>query len=190
MTTEAQTCALSICVLSTYVLGILRISEWSIILSSPRSYCPVPNAVYGLLSRHGTGDNYKLLVHIFFTLCCRRSTFVERPLQINFSLCKTNPIYWILKMNASSVSTRDYENDYDFRPGKTNPSKPKTKPISEMLEMNVTSVKTKDYRNERLCGLRENKPNQTQFLPGLTETINTCFWLHKDLLRKSLCQNT
>ncbi len=28
-----------------------------------------------------------------------------------------------------------------------------------------------------------------RLLAGLTEAINTCFWLHKDLLRKSLRQN-
>jgi len=28
-----------------------------------------------------------------------------------------------------------------------------------------------------------------RLLTGLTEAINTCFWLHKDLLRKSLCEN-
>jgi hypothetical protein len=33
----------------------------------------------------------------------------------------------------------------------------------------------------------QNKPNQTQFLLGLTGAINTCFWLHKDLMSKSLC---
>ncbi len=151
MTTETQiyalgTCALSICALSAYAistcaLGILRISEWSIILSSPRSYCPVPNAVHGLLSRHGTGDNYKLLVHIFLTLCCRASTFVERPLQINLSVFKTKPIYRIPKMNVNSVKTKDYENKRLCALRKTNPIKPKTNPIKP----NFKRKKEKDF---------------------------------------------
>ncbi len=33
-------------------------------------------------------------------------------------------------------------------------------------QMNISSVLTKDYENERLCRLRENKPNQTQFQKG------------------------
>ena len=40
-----------------------------------------------------------------------RSTFVERPLQINLSACKTKPIYWILKMNVNKVLTKDYEDE-------------------------------------------------------------------------------
>ncbi len=61
------------------------------------------------------------------------STFVERPLQINHPLSKTKPISEMLKMNASSVKTRDYKNDNDFRPGKTNPNKAKTNPIKPNL---------------------------------------------------------
>ncbi len=34
--------------------------------------------------------------------------------------------------------------------------------------------------------LRQNKPNQSQFMPGLTEPINTCFWLPRDLLQEKL----
>jgi len=43
-----------------------------------------------------------------------------------------------------------------------------------------------------VCQMARHVPNQrTNFLSyrllgGLTEAINTCFWLHKDLLRKSL----
>ncbi len=80
-----------------------------------------------LLSRHGTGDNYKLLVHIFFTLCCRASTSVEDPLQIHLSAYKTNPISEMLKMNGNKVLTRDYKNDNDFALRKTNPIKPNFK---------------------------------------------------------------
>ncbi len=94
------------------------------------------------------------------------STSVEKPLQIHHLLFKTKPTYWILKMNASSVKTRDYKNDNDFRPGKTNPNKAKTNPISEMLKMNVGSVRTRDYENEPLRGRWENKPNQSQFKPS------------------------
>jgi hypothetical protein len=34
--------------------------------------------------------------------------------------------------------------------------------------------------------LAEQTPTSYRLLGGLTEAINTCFWLHKDLLRKSL----
>lgn len=44
---------------------------------------------------------------------------------------------------------------------------------------------------ERLIYLSQPLPDKVDFLPyrlltGLTEAINTCFWLHKDLLRRSL----
>ena len=44
---------------------------------------------------------------------------------------------------------------------------------------------------DRLVYLSQPLPNKPDFLlyrllSGLTEAINTCFWLHKDLLRKSL----
>ena len=70
MAVEAQTWALSIYTIGTCALSICAIGTCALV---------------------GT-INYKLLVHIFFALCCRASTFVERPLQINLSLFKTNPI--------------------------------------------------------------------------------------------------
>ena len=44
---------------------------------------------------------------------------------------------------------------------------------------------------ERLVRLSQPLPDKTDFLmyrllTGLTEAINTCFWLHKELLRRSL----
>ncbi len=47
---------------------------------------------------------------------------------------------------------------------------------------------------DRLVYLSQPLPDNPDFLlyrllGGLTETINTCFWLHKDLLRKSLREN-
>ena len=47
---------------------------------------------------------------------------------------------------------------------------------------------------DRLVLLSQPLPDKPDFLSyrllgGLTETINTCFWLHKDLLRKSLREN-
>jgi hypothetical protein len=44
---------------------------------------------------------------------------------------------------------------------------------------------------DRLVCLSQPLPDNPDFLSyrllgGLTEAINTCFWLHKDLLRKSL----
>jgi hypothetical protein len=44
---------------------------------------------------------------------------------------------------------------------------------------------------DRLVCLSQPLPDKPDFLlyrllGGLTEAINTCFWLHKDLLRKSL----
>ena len=47
---------------------------------------------------------------------------------------------------------------------------------------------------DRLVYLSQPLPDNPDFLlyrllGGLTEAINTCFWLHKDLLRKSLQEN-
>jgi len=47
---------------------------------------------------------------------------------------------------------------------------------------------------DRLVYLSQSLPDNPDFLAyrlltGLTEAINTCFWLHKDLLRKSLREN-
>ena len=47
---------------------------------------------------------------------------------------------------------------------------------------------------DRLICLSQPLPDKPDFLAyrllgGLTEAINTCFWLHKDLLRRSLRQN-
>jgi hypothetical protein len=47
---------------------------------------------------------------------------------------------------------------------------------------------------DRLVYLSQPLPDKPDFrlyrlLGGLTEAINTCFWLHKDLLRKSLREN-
>ena len=47
---------------------------------------------------------------------------------------------------------------------------------------------------DRLVALSQPLPDKPNFLAyrllaGLTEAINTCFWLHKDLLRKSLREN-
>ena len=47
---------------------------------------------------------------------------------------------------------------------------------------------------ERLIYLSQPLPDKPDFpayrlLTGLTEAINTCFWLHKDLLRRSLREN-
>ena len=47
------------------------------------------------------------------------------------------------------------------------------------------------YVSERLVCLSQPLPDKPDFLmyrllTGLTEAINTCFWLHKDLLRISL----
>jgi hypothetical protein len=47
---------------------------------------------------------------------------------------------------------------------------------------------------DRLVYLSQPLPDKPDFLlyrllGGLTEAINTCFWLHKDLLRKNLGEN-
>ncbi len=60
---------------------------------------------------------------------------------------------------------------YDFADAvKTNPIKANTKPIQTQFaerppdaQMNVNTITTKDYENETAFGLRQNKPNQTQF---------------------------
>jgi len=55
-------------------------------------------------------------------------------------------------------------------------------------------VEKHPYICDRLVYLSQPLPDNPDFLlyrllAGLTEAINTCFWLHKDLLRKSLREN-
>ena len=55
-------------------------------------------------------------------------------------------------------------------------------------------VEKHPYICDRLVYLSQPLPGNPDFLlyhllTGLTESINTCFWLHKDLLRKSLREN-
>lgn len=52
-------------------------------------------------------------------------------------------------------------------------------------------VEAYPHLGDRLVGLSQPLPDKPDFLSyrllgGLTEAIDTCFWLHKDLLRKSL----
>ena len=55
-------------------------------------------------------------------------------------------------------------------------------------------VEDKPNLCDRLAYLSQPLPDKPDFIlyrlsAGLTEAINTCFWLHKDLLRKSLQEN-
>jgi len=55
-------------------------------------------------------------------------------------------------------------------------------------------VETHPSMSERLIYLSQPLPDKVEFLAyrllrGLTEAINLCFWLHKDLLRRNLCEN-
>jgi len=65
-----------------------------------------------------------------------------------------------------------------------------------VLVMLYLSWLVEEYPNicDRLVYLSQPLPDNPDFplyrlLTGLTEAINTCFWLHKDLLRKSLREN-
>ncbi len=53
--------------------------------------------------------------------------------------------------------------------------------------MNVNKVLTKHYENKPLHGLRENKPNQTQFYPHrLYACFNFLLW---EVVRRKLAKN-
>lgn len=65
-----------------------------------------------------------------------------------------------------------------------------------VVVMNYLSRLVEEHPNlsERLVDLSQPLPDKPDFLVyrllrGLTEAINTCFWLHKDLLRKNLREN-
>jgi len=74
---------------------------------------------------------------------------------------QNKPNFWKSQMNVNKVLTRDYEKKTLGERGK---NKPKTNPIPEKPKMKLNSYSTKDYENETAFGLRQYKPNQTQFL--------------------------
>ena len=101
------------------------------------------------------------------------STLVVSALQIRLFM-QNKPNFRKSQMNASRVSTRDYENKTLGQRGKnkanSKPNKPNSKPIKANLQnaqMNVNKVITKDYENKSNWAILENKanskPKQTQF---------------------------
>ena len=68
---------------------------------------------------------------IFSTLCCRRSTFVESPLQIHLFM-QNKPNFPDDLMNISDFTTMVYENQTLGRRGKNKPNQTQcqTQPLS------------------------------------------------------------
>ncbi len=112
-------------------------------------------------------------------LCRESSTYVARTLQIDYFLCKTNPILKTTKSTQPYSSQRLTKINHPAQLEKTNPkqtqNKPKTNPkqtqsnpISEKPKMNLNSYSTKAYDNKprlRAPGKQtQNEPKQTQFL--------------------------
>jgi len=66
-----------------------------------------------------------LLMSRSLYLCREASTYVERTLQIDYFLCKTNPISTEAKTNLTLYTKKVYEN---FIPPRTMKNEPKTNP--------------------------------------------------------------
>ncbi|MHC4394527.1 MAG: hypothetical protein ACYS1A_02615 [Planctomycetota bacterium] len=93
------------------------------------------------------------------------------------------------QMNVTSVKTKHYENQWLCQ---RRENKPNSNPISAPHDSSHTKILS--IRADicgRLVYLSQPLPDKPDFLlyrllGGLTEAINTCFGLHKDLLRRSL----
>jgi len=95
-------------------------------------------------------------------ICPFSSTNVEKPLQISYFLCKTNPILSAvggLQMNISVYSKMAYENKHNWTLGQNKPNSNPIKPNFQKAKMNVSSLITKDYRKKDDFAVRKNKPN-------------------------------
>ena len=99
-------------------------------------------------------------------ICREASTYVERTLQIDYFLCKTNPISTQGKTNLTLYPKEVYEN---FIPPRTRENEPKTNPISQKPKMNLSFYWTKDYDNKPRLRVPANEPKtnpiQAQFPP-------------------------
>jgi hypothetical protein len=106
----------------------------SSIIYRPSSACTLPNVHFVPLE-----------------LCPFVSTFVENPLQIDYFLCKTNPIF--LDFNKKTMITLK--------------NKPNTNPIQTQFtrrpKMNANIYYEKIYNNKTTFCRKKTKPIQTQF---------------------------
>ena len=98
----------------------------------------------------------------FLTLCYRRSTFVESPLQIHLFLCKTNPICCNAQMNVTSVTTTNYN---EIHPS----SHPKNKPNSNPIQSQTNPIGS-DAQNERNFCYNNRLQRKTAFQPPGKQT--------------------
>jgi len=104
-------------------------------------------------------------------ICREPSTLVERTLQIDYFLCKTNPIFSEAKSTQPSFPQRIMKINGSGESEKTNPIqtqfKPKQTQFPKKPKMNLNFYSTKDYDNKpplRALGKQTQfKPNRTQF---------------------------
>jgi len=117
---------------------------------------------------------YKAALHLSRSLylCREASTLVVKTLQIDYFLCKTNPISTEAKTNLTLYIKKVYENLIPPRTmknePKTNPKRTQFKPNPLMNKTNPTLFPTKVYDNKPPRRTRKNEPKtnpiQTQFL--------------------------
>jgi len=103
-------------------------------------------------------------------LCRESSTTVEVPLQIDYFLCKTNPILKRTKSMQLSLPQRIMKINHPAGLQKTNPKQTQTNPISQKPKMNLNFYPTKDYDNEQRTINNERYSKQTQFKPNSNPT--------------------
>ena len=116
------------------------------------------------------------LTHILFYKGLMRIFAPFGHQKTNPKRTQTKPNSERLKMNASSVLTKDYENKLVFRHQK---NEAKTNPNSKSAKMAITSVPTKDYENVPHRRPKKTNPKQTQFPQGQKNQCKLSF--HKGL---------
>ncbi len=136
-----------------------------------REFTKLSNAKSRFIGDQSQNLPFSFLPRLYFlTFCYRCSTFVENPLQIHLFLCKTKPISWLLKMNATSVTTSDYE---EIRPAGHPKNKPNSNPIQS--QTNPIGPDAQNERNFCLHNRLQRKPafqtpqKQTQFKAKQTQ---------------------
>jgi hypothetical protein len=174
---------------------------------------PTPNRFHKLVKRHGK-PSLRITqigwVHVCLpgrdenlTLVVSRLAGVNKPMMLLTNLPVTN--YKDAKRVLRFYICRwECEEAIRFLKSQVNLEKIRTLRWTAICRLVLLSVLVMLYLGwlveehphicDRLVYLSQPLPDKPDFiayrlLTGLTEAINTCFWLHKDLLRKSLCQN-
>jgi hypothetical protein len=120
---------------------------------------------------------------IFSTLCCRRSTFVESPLQIHLFM-RNKPNFRKPKMNISNYITKTYKNIIPL-------ALPKNKPNQTQFQTRPLSKPFRKFTEDRSAALRMTwggclgrEPSGSPITTFEYATHNAwrCLWILGDLL--------